>query len=455
MRATIQTLADFVKIQSVSSDPKRASEMSKAVDFLKKYLVDLGAEVQVVGLTNPLICGVIQVDDATKTIGIYGHYDVQPEDPLAEWDSDPFTLTQKKGKLVGRGIADNKGHIIQNFAAIQSLKNEGRLSVNTVFLLEGEEEVGSAHLNDYLSQVTIVDLSSVDVWYVTDTGMYDASTPQIYTGLRGLLYTELSITTGTRDLHSGVYGNRVFNAANLICEIVGDIKDSVTGRVLIPGFYDDIEYPDETEYKQLCRVVQDDEVARRESGQFVLPDCHHDTIHGPLPLSLTSKLLPSADVHGIQVGYGGPGAKTVIPREATTKISFRLVPGQDPANIEQSLRSFLDQIIPKGIKWDLLTLSAEPAFVTDLNDKWSMHTIQTLDEVFENKTVCNRSGGSIPVTGIFQKRYRKPVILTGFTLPDDCIHAPNENFDKMTFWKGIEALKKIYTVPKSQVESVR
>jgi acetylornithine deacetylase/succinyl-diaminopimelate desuccinylase-like protein len=361
---------------------------------------------------------------------------------------------------VGRGVADNKGHIIQNLTAIRALINENKLRANIVFLFEGEEEVGSVHLSDYLSQVTIADLSAVDAWYITDTGMHDAHTPQIYTGLRGMLYTELSLTTGTRDLHSGVYGNRVYNAANLICEIVGDIKDSVTGRVLIPGFYDDIVYPDEDEYEQLLKIHEEDESVRQESGQFVLPP--HSVIpglsqgldsgtmprmtpKGLLPRTLLSKILPSCDVHGIEVGYVGPGAKTVIPREATTKISFRLVPGQVPTKVEQQIRSFLHQIIPEGIKWDLQTLSAEPAFVTDIKSRWATHTTQALNATFRQHTVYNRSGGSIPAAGILQKRYGKAVILTGFTLPDDCIHAPNENFDERMYWKGIEALKLIYS----------
>ena len=449
MDTAINALADFVKIQSVSSDPQRVGEMSKAVVFLKKQLIDLGAMVQVVGSTNRLVCGVIQVTDAHETIGIYGHYDVQPEYPIAEWDSDPFILTQKNGKFVGRGVADNKGHIIQNLTAIRALINENKLRANIVFLFEGEEEVGSAHLNDYLSQVTIADLSAVDAWYITDTGMHDAHTPQIYTGLRGLLYTELSITTGTRDLHSGVYGNKVYNAANLICEIVADIKDSATGTVLIPGFYDDIVYPDEIEYEQLLKIVEEDEIVRHESGQFALPPCdhrhpEHDEGSG-IPRTLLSKILPSCDVHGIIVGHSGPGAKTVIPREAAAKISFRLVPGQDPTKVEQSFRSFLDHIIPKGIKWDLQILSAEPAFVTDIQSEWTMHTAAVLSGAFAHPALYNRSGGSIPVAGTLQKKYGKPVILTGFTLPDDCIHAPNENFDEAMFWKGIEVLKLVYS----------
>jgi acetylornithine deacetylase/succinyl-diaminopimelate desuccinylase-like protein len=169
------------------------------------------------------------------------------------------------------------------------------------------------------------------------------------------------------------------------------------------------------------------------------------TPKGLLPRTLLSKILPSCDVHGIEVGYVGPGAKTVIPREATTKISFRLVPGQVPTKVEQQIRSFLHQIIPEGIKWDLQTLSAEPAFVTDIKSRWATHTTQALNATFRQHTVYNRSGGSIPAAGILQKRYGKAVILTGFTLPDDCIHAPNENFDERMYWKGIEALKLIYS----------
>lgn len=450
MKSTTSLLTDFVSIQSVSSDPTREAEMTKAVEFLKHSLADLGATVQIVGEKNQLVCGLIAIPRATNTIGVYGHYDVQPEDPVDEWLSDPYILTLRNGKYYGRGVADNKGHIVQNLAAIKSLLDEKKCVSNIVFLLEGEEEVGSAHLSDYLSQITLADLSTVDVWYVTDTGMHDADTPQIYTGLRGLLYTELSITTGTRDLHSGVYGNRVYNAAHLMSELIADLKDSQTGRVNLPGFYENIVYPDEIEYKRLTKIVEEDELTRHESGQFALPPSDHrhpELDEGSrIPRTLLSKILPSCDVHGIEVGYVGPGAKTVIPRQATAKISFRLVPGQKPPEVEQSFRSFLHHLIPKDIKWDLNILSAEPAFVTDIHHEWAVRTTQMLEKVFDHPTIYNRSGGSIPVAGTLQKKYGKPVILTGFTLPDDCIHAPNENFDEGTFWKGIEALKGMYGV---------
>lgn len=222
------------------------------------------------------------------------------------------------------------------------------------------------------------------------------------------------------------------------------MKDSQNGHVNIPGFYDGIQYPDKVEYQRLLNIVEKDEVTRRESGQYMLPSHSIETIYGPAPLTLWSKLLPSCDIHGIETGYTGPGAKTVIPRKASAKVSFRLVPGQNPDVVEESFRSFLAEHLPTGVKWNLEVSSKEPAFVTDIHDPWMQKTARTLEKAFGAPVQFNRSGGSIPAAGILQELYKKPVILTGFTQPDDCIHAPNENYPVEMFEKGIEVLQEVY-----------
>ncbi|MEI6327004.1 MAG: M20/M25/M40 family metallo-hydrolase [Candidatus Roizmanbacteria bacterium] len=456
----LKLLAEYIAIPSVSTDPGRKSDMDRAVVFLTGVLKDLGAQVQVVGTTHSLVVGYLQVLHAQSTIGIYGHYDVQPEDPEAEWHTPPFVLTQKDGKLYGRGVADNKGHIIQNLVAIKELISSSRLKNNVLFIFEGEEEAGSACFEDYLTQITLCKPSSVDVWYITDTGMRNMQVPQIYSGLRGLLYTELTIETGSRDLHSGIYGNRVYNAAHLLSTVISRLKDVETGRVNIPGFYEHIQYPDDVEYARLLQLQEVDEVTRHESGQFVLPpqsvipDSIRDLDSGTMPgmtskerfpRTLQSKLLPSCDIHGMESGYNGPGAKTVIPRRASAKISFRLVAGQNPDEIEEFFRTFLTSKIPTGVVWNLSVMSKEAAFLTDIQNPWMHKTSQALERVFGHPVQYNRSGGSIPAAGILQELFKKPVILTGFTQPDDCIHAPNENYPLEMFEKGIEALQAIYT----------
>ncbi len=442
--AAIKLLSDFIAIPSISTDPARRDDMQRAVNFLTTQLKELGAKVEVIGTDHSLVAGYIHVPGATTTIGIYGHYDVQPEDPRSEWLSDPFVLTEKNGKLYGRGVADNKGHVIQNLVTIKNLQSSLRLKSNILYIFEGEEESGSASFAKYISDIRVCNPRAVDVWYVTDTGMRNTHTPQIYTGLRGLLYTEISIETGTRDLHSGIYGNRVYNAAHLLGELIGNLKHSQNGHVNIPGFYDGIQYPDKVEYQRLLNIVEKDEVIRRESGQYMLPSHSIETIYGPAPLTLWSKLLPSCDIHGIETGYTGPGAKTVIPRKASAKISFRLVPGQNPDVVEESFRSFLAEHLPTGVKWNLEVSSKEPAFVTDIDDPWMQKTARTLEKAFGAPVQFNRSGGSIPAAGILQELYKKPVILTGFTQPDDCIHAPNENYPVEMFEKGIEVLQEVY-----------
>lgn len=441
-RQILKTLSNFIAIQSVSTDSTRFGEIKKAVTFLTEKLENIGFTVKSIGREKapPLIVAHRDVAGAKKTIGIYGHYDVQPEDPVNEWKTSPFTLTQKDGLLLGRGVADNKGHVIQNLTAIESLIKENKLSNNIVFVLEGEEETGSAHFSDFVEDSDIRPLlDTVDVFYVTDVGMHAKNEPQIFYALRGLLYFQLQVTIGERDLHSGIYGNRVLNPIQVLSDVMSKVKNIQNGEVQIPGFYDDVRSIGGEEMSMIRKTVRSDEEEKKEANVYKVV-----SLKGIAP-TLATKLYPSFDIHGMWGGYMGEGQKTVIPRTAFAKFSFRLVGHQEPNKIEKMVQNYIKEIMPDGVKYELTTLSKEGAFYTGIDDSHMKKTVEILEKEFGVKPLFNLSGGSIPASAILQNLTHKPVILTGFTLPNDNIHSPNENFDEDMFWKGIDVLKKLYS----------
>jgi len=442
----ISLLRDFISIQPVSADSKRHGEILKAVDFLKSKLKELGFDAMVIKKDEspPLILGTYHINTdryqygKRKTIGIYGHYDVQPEDPVAEWKTPPFKLVVKNGKMYGRGVADNKGHVIQNLVSIKHLIEKNKLTNNIVFILEGEEEIGSFNFEHLAEEARDV-LVKVDVFYVTDVGMYRKNIPQIFYGLRGLVYFELMIETGIKDLHSGLWGNLVLNPAQIASFLFSRMKDEKNGKVLIPGFYDKVRTISADERKLLKAVARTKKGQTKESETYKLVSLDKKQPY------LSAKIYPSLDINGFVSGYSGEGVKTVIPRKVVVKFSLRLVKNQNPQEIENLVKEFIEKSLPDGVRYDLKTLSKDYPFYTDLNNPYVKKTAESLEKVFSNQTLFNRSGGSIAAAATLQKLYRKPIILTGFTLPDDNIHSPNENFNEEMFFKGIEALKKIYS----------
>lgn len=435
----VALLRDFIAIPSISTQAAHSHDMGKAVNFLSDQLKKIGFTIDIQRKTDahPLLIASYQVGPEAKTIGIYGHYDVQPPEPLADWQSPPFELALTKGSYVARGVADDKGHIVQNIAAVASLISEKKLTKNIVFILEGEEEVGSANFEAYIASLIDV-LARCDAFYITDVGMHAKNFPQIFYALRGLVYFELEITTGTKDLHSGVYGNRVHNATQVAMYLLTSMKDVNTGKVLVDGFYNDVRALPDKERVLLEKVRRSDEEEKTESGAFTML-----SLDDANP-ALSSKVFPSLDVNGAISGFTEPGQKTVIPHQATVKFSTRLVENQNPAEITRLIRRHIEKYLPTGVQYSLKVLSSDHPFYTELQNEYVTKTTAVLEKTFGHKVVFNRSGGSIPAAEIFQRLFAKPVILTGFTLPNDNIHAPNENFDEDMFWKGIEALKKIY-----------
>lgn len=418
-KQVLEKFTQLVSIRSVSTDNSRHGEILKAADFIKKELIDLGCQVNLYEKNGspPLIIGKKIISKNAKTIGVYAHYDVQPEDPVSGWKTPPFELTVKDGKIYGRGTADDKGHLIEILAAAKNLIEKNRLKNNLIFVFEGEEETGSANFEEMVKNDRI--LTDVDVYYVIDMGMKDKKTPQIFYGLRGVIGFELKIKTSESDLHSGVYGNISLNPAQIMAELMAKIVDGQTHKIKIPGFYDDVSQTPDEEKKLLKKANK----------------------------VLASKIDPALDINGMISGYTGEGSKTIIPASSSVKFSIRLVPDQDHVKIEKLVKKFIKDNLPENIEHKLTSNeSGSNPFYTDFKNEYAQKTAKILKEVFGGETLFNRSGGSVAAAEILKRIFGKPVILIGFTLPDDNLHAPNENFDEETFFKGISAIEKIFAM---------
>ena len=433
-------LSDFVSIPSVSTQKERFKEILKAANFLKDKFLSLGFKVKLIQEKNspPLVLAYKFIGSKT-TIGIYGHYDVQPEDPINEWKTPPFRLTIKNRKIYGRGVADNKGHIVQNIFAIEELIKENKLKNNIVFLIEGEEESAGSNFEKYILKSKDI-LSKIDVFYLTDVEMIKKNIPTIYYALRGIVYFELKVKIGEYDLHSGSYGNLVLNPVQFLADLFSRMKDWQTGKILIPGFYQDLRKISSQERKILKRALLTEKEILKEAKLYLI---HPTDKKEP---SLSTKIYPSMDINGIIAGYTGEGAKTIIPKEATVKFSFRLVEYQKPEKIIKLVKKFIKNQIPKGMRYELKVFGSAAPFYTPINNEYIMKTKEILEKFFGQQVVFDRVGGSIPAAEILQRVFKKPIILTGFILPDCNLHAPNENFDEEMFRKGIEALKLIYSL---------
>lgn len=407
-------LKKLVEIESVSTDKRKKGEIQKAAYYIEQNLKKLGFQVNLYQEDNcpPLIIASYFFSSKKPTLGFYAHYDVQPADPLDSWKTPPFHLVESQGKFFGRGVADDKGHLAMIVEVFKKVKEENALKNNLVFIFEGEEEVGSVHFEKLTKKAK--ELKKVDAFYIVDMGAKDKKTPQIFYGLRGIVSFELVISNNKGDSHSGLFGNLYSNPSQVAAELFAKIKKDQTHQIFIPHFYDDVK-----------KVSQKELLLLKKLGPF------------------QAKIYPSFEINGWLSGYTGFGGKTIIPGEAMIKFSIRLVPNQKPQKIIRLVSSFIKKNLPKKISYKLKVGASSEAFYTDLNNKFIKKTEKNLKEVFENKPLYNRSGGSIPAAEILSRVYRKPVILLGFILPDSNLHAPNENFDKEMFFKGIESLKKI------------
>ena len=433
---SLAQLIEFLKIPSVSTKPDHKPDMQRCAVWLQDQLKYAALDTQVVQTPgHPIVVAKNQHVAGRPTVLLYGHYDVQPPEPLELWNSPPFEPTVKNGAVVARGAVDDKGQVWAHVEAITAWQAHGGLPVNLTMVIEGEEEIGSSHLDAFLEKNK--DQLKADVCVVSDTNQYARGVPAITYGLRGLVYEQVFITGPSHDLHSGLYGGSVPNAANVLCELLATLHDS-TGRVNLPGFYDDVKPLTDAE-RAMWRGLPFDEAAD-------LKDLGLSASTGEAGYTQTERrwARPTCDVNGITTGYQGPGAKTVIPAKASAKVSMRLVPFQDPAKIQQIFETTLRERCPKNCKIEFANHGLAGPVRTPVEGQAVKLAMEALEQGFGVKPVTIGSGGSIPVVEAFKRILGVDTLLVGFGLPDDRVHSPNEKFDLEALYAGTRTAAVLY-----------
>lgn len=430
---TLQALKDIVSIPSVSTDPDHSQDMVGAAQWLVKYLAGMGLEN--VKLFNTAGHPVVYADwlhaEGAPVVLIYGHYDVQPAEPLEEWVHEPFLPEVAGEDLFGRGSSDMKGQVIAAASAVGAILKTGPLPVNVKFMIEGEEEIGSPNLPKFMEAHK--QLLASDIALNPDAGMIAADVPTIVYGLRGLAYFELRVRGAQSDLHSGLFGGVVHNAAQALCELIAGMHDE-HGRITLPGFYDDVRPLSEKERAEMQRLPMDEQYFREQAG--IIQTWGEE---GYTPAERVGG-RPTLEIHGLLSGFTAQGTKTVIPAVAMAKISCRLVPDQSPQKVYQQMDSYLRAKAPKEIQWELIDLHGGTASVTDPFITETQALARALETVWGIRPVLKREGGSIPVVGDMQRILDVESVLTGFGLPGDNVHAPNEHIHLPTLFRGIDSL---------------
>jgi acetylornithine deacetylase/succinyl-diaminopimelate desuccinylase-like protein len=433
----LEGLLQLLKIPSISTLPEHVPDIRRAAESLASEFREMGMKtVEIIEGKqgqHPLVYAEWLEASGKPTLLLYGHYDVQPADPLDEWTTPPFEPTVRNNNIYARGAVDDKGQVYLLAKALEGFfKTEGKLPINIKVLIEGEEEVGGEHIDEYVEAHP--DRLKCDAALVCDTELFAPGLPTITTGLRGLVYTELEARAAAHDLHSGMYGGAAPNPMQALAEMINKLKGP-DGKILIPGFYKRVKKPTAAELASWKKLpFNEKNFMKKEIGTTALV--------GEKGFSVLERLWsrPTLEVHGFRGGFTGEGAKTVIPAVSTAKISMRLVPDMNPAEIIRLYKSYVKKITPKGIRTAVRILSSAPASVVSTDSRWIAAAGEALEQVFKKKTVYMRSGGSIPVVGTFQKFLRAPSVMMGFGLPDDNLHAPNEKFHIPNFYRGIETV---------------
>ncbi len=428
----LDELIEFVSIPSVSTDPEKKTEMQRAAQWVANQMHSLGFEnVKILPTArHPVVYGEsLKAGSDKPTVLIYGHYDVQPAEPLELWGTPPFEPTQQGENLYGRGASDMKGQVVASLKAVEAYAHTGDLPINVKFIIEGEEEIGSPSLEKFLTENK--DMLSSDFAINPDTGMIGADTPTITYGLRGLAYFELRVTGPEHDLHSGIFGGAVHNPAQVLCELIAGMHDE-NGRVTLPGYYDSVRSLDDEERAELARLPLDETFYLEQTGA---PELFGETGYTAYE---RVGARPTLEVNGLLSGFTGEGSKTVLPAKAMAKISMRLVPDQNPDEVYQQFKRYLEENAPPTIRWELEDLNQGDAAITDCNMPGVVALSQAMEATWGKKPVYKREGGSVPVVAQMQKILGIESVLTGFGLPDDNLHAPNEKIHLPTFFNGID-----------------
>lgn len=430
----LEFLTRILEIPSISTSPENSHDISKCADTLIQKMKSIGLEhVQLFPTArHPIIyADYLHADNNKPTILIYGHYDVQPVDPIDLWTTSPFTPRVDGNYLFARGASDMKGQVVACLAAVESIIHSGKFPVNIKFILEGEEEIGSPNLKTFL--VAHKELLKSTVALNPDTGMIGIDLPTIVYGLRGLSYFEIRVFGPDHDLHSGVFGGTVHNPAQVLIDLISKMHD-FDGRITLPNFYDDVLPLQDSERLELKRLNLDDSYYKSQTGVL--------NTWGEKGYTSVERIgaRPTLEVNGFLSGFTGVGAKTIIPAKAMAKISTRLVPNQDPEKVHQQLIEFVTANIPNTVRWELDMLSGGHPSISDVKIPETIALANALETVWNKKPIYKREGGSVPVVADMQQILGIDSVLTGFGLPDDNIHSPNERLHLPTWRKGIDAL---------------
>jgi acetylornithine deacetylase/succinyl-diaminopimelate desuccinylase-like protein len=435
----LSELKDFIRIPSISTLPEHAADIDRAANFVAESLRHAGMENVETILTSghPLVYADWMHAPGKPTVLCYGHYDVQPADPLELWVTPAFEPTERNGNLYARGAVDDKGQMYMHIKAIETLRAvNGTLPVNIKFLVEGEEEVGGAAIAKYVAEHP--DKLKADVALVSDTSMYAEGMPTLCIGLRGLIYMEVEASGPARDLHSGLYGGAAPNAVYGLIQLLAKAKDA-DGALTIPGIYNDVDEPAPAELASWSRLPF-------VEGDFLGKEVGATSLTGEPKRTVLERVWsrPTFEVHGIAGGFTAAGSKTVIPAQATAKVSIRLVPLQDPDKVVALFRDWVAKNTPKGIQTAVRLLNASPGLVVDPEHPAIHVAARAFGDVFGKETVFIRSGGSIPIVGDFANHLKIPTILMGFGLPDDGLHSPNEKYKIENYYMGIMTIAHFF-----------
>lgn len=429
----LEELFQLLRIPSVSTDAAHKGDLRAAAQFLADRLQEAGADAVELCETagNPIVYGEKLVDPGLPTVLVYGHYDVQPADPIELWHTPPFEPVVREGNIYARGASDDKGQMYMHVKAFETMMHNQALACNVKFMLEGEEEIGSVHLGDFVRANR--EKLSADIILISDTGMISLDQPSITVGLRGLSYVEVEVTGPNRDLHSGLYGGAVKNPINALCEMIASLHDE-KGHITVPGFYDNVEVVSLQEREAMNKAPFN--LQQYEQSIGILSVSGEE---GYTTLERTS-IRPTLDVNGIWGGYTGEGAKTVIPSKAYAKISMRLVPNQTSEEITEMFQRHFESIAPEGVTVLVTPHHGGEPVVLPTTSAAYLAASRAYVQTFGKEPIPMRSGGSIPIVAMFKQELGLDSIMMGFGLDSDAIHSPNERFAVANYLKGIETI---------------
>ncbi|RPD46545.1 dipeptidase [Paracnuella aquatica] len=429
----LQELLELLRIPSISAKTENNADMQQCAEAVAQRLRDAGADRAEVMPTagHPVVYGEKIIDPSKPTVLVYGHYDVQPADPLELWNSGPFEPVIKDGKIYARGSADDKGQFYMHVKAFETMVQTGTQVTNIKFLIEGEEEVGSPNLEQFIADNK--ELLRCDVILISDTAMLSLENPSMDVGVRGLAYIQVEVTGPNRDLHSGVYGGAVANPATILAKMIASCHDE-NNHIVIPGFYDDVVEATPEERELMARAPYDEAEYKKDLGV--------QELWGEKSFTTNERtgIRPTLEVNGMWSGYTGEGAKTVLPSKAFAKISARLVPNQSSEKITQMMLEYFRSIAPASVTVNAYNLHGGEAYMTPLDSKGYQAAAKAIKETFGKDPIPVRGGGSIPICAILEKELGVKIIFMGFGLDSDNLHSPNEKFNLDNYYKGIETI---------------